>query len=77
MLKKKPLKVDNDEFRYLESLSKKELDNTLKKCVLIDPGRHDLLFCMHEGSSIEEKKLFCFTRNQKSVETKAKRFNKL
>ncbi|PHZ12824.1 uncharacterized protein RHIMIDRAFT_283552 [Rhizopus microsporus ATCC 52813] len=76
-VERKPLKADNDEFRYLESLSKKELDNTLKKCVLIDPGRHDLLFCMHEDSSIEEKKLFRFTRNQKLVETKARRFNKL
>ncbi|KAJ2480178.1 hypothetical protein IWW56_002600 [Coemansia sp. RSA 2131] len=40
---------------YIDDLPQVQLQSTAGRCVLIDPGRRDLLFVMHEDSSIEEK----------------------
>ncbi|KAJ2254186.1 hypothetical protein GGH98_002406 [Coemansia sp. RSA 454] len=47
------------------------------RCVLIDPGRRDLLFAMHEDSSIEDKQLYRYTRNQQRKETRVTRFKRI
>ncbi|KAJ2423126.1 hypothetical protein IWW41_005062, partial [Coemansia sp. RSA 2522] len=47
------------------------------RCVLIDPGRRDLLFAMHEDSSIEKKRLYRYTRNQQRKETRVTRFKRI
>jgi hypothetical protein len=67
----------DDSFVYVENLSKYELLKTKDKCVLINPGRGDLLHCMHETSSPEKKSTFRYTRNQRAVETKSRRYRKL
>ncbi|KAI9471640.1 hypothetical protein BX667DRAFT_481085 [Coemansia mojavensis] len=36
------------------------------RCVLIDPNRHDLLYCMHENSTFEDPQLLRYTCNQQS-----------
>jgi hypothetical protein len=51
------LTVD-DSFVYVENLSKYELLKTRDSCVLINPGRGDLLHYMHEISSPEKKPTF-------------------
>ncbi|KAI7862470.1 hypothetical protein BDF14DRAFT_1855096 [Spinellus fusiger] len=37
---------------------KKELAASIGKCVLIDPGRRDVLYCMHEDSTVENKRTY-------------------
>ncbi|KAI8083442.1 hypothetical protein BDF21DRAFT_397698 [Thamnidium elegans] len=46
------------------------------KAALIDPGRRDLLYCIHEDSTAKKKK-YHYTRNQKSKELKSTKFRKL
>ncbi|KAJ1800167.1 hypothetical protein LPJ59_001296, partial [Coemansia sp. RSA 2399] len=41
-----------NECRYIESVEQDELSTMDNNCVLIDPGRRDLLFCMHELSTV-------------------------
>ncbi|KAI9335795.1 hypothetical protein BD770DRAFT_422731 [Pilaira anomala] len=45
--------------------------------VFIDPGRRDLIYCMHEDSTVNNKKIYRYTRNQKAKETKSTKFKKL
>jgi hypothetical protein len=72
--KSKPIKAD--EFQYVEKLGKDFLAG-VGKCVLIDPGRRDLLYCMHEKSTVENKMIYRYTSNQKAIETKSRKFRKL
>ncbi|KAI9253140.1 hypothetical protein EDC94DRAFT_642315 [Helicostylum pulchrum] len=57
--------------KYIENIPNEELLATKGKTVLIDPGRRDLLYCMHEDSS------YSYTRNQKVKELKSTKFRKL
>jgi hypothetical protein len=43
----------------------------------LDPGRRDLLFGMHENSSVDNKQLHRYTSNQKSKETRSNKYRKL
>ena len=53
---------------YIEHLSKKQLAQTKGKCVLIDPGRRDILFCMKEDSlsGKKKKKTMTYTKMQRT-----------
>ncbi|KAJ1727581.1 hypothetical protein LPJ61_004494 [Coemansia biformis] len=62
------------EFQYVTELSADELAEDLGKCVFIDPGRRDILFCAHEDSTAENPQTYQYTRNQRSKETRMKRF---
>ncbi|KAJ2130645.1 hypothetical protein IW136_005506, partial [Coemansia sp. RSA 678] len=63
--------------QYIDELTQVQLQSTAGRCVLIDPGRRDLLFAMHEDSSIEDKQLYRYTRNQQRKETRVTRFKKI
>ncbi|KAI7861771.1 hypothetical protein BDF14DRAFT_1737813, partial [Spinellus fusiger] len=56
---------------------KEELASSIGKCVLIDPGHHDILYCMHEDSTVENKRTHRYTSNQSAIETKSREFSKL
>ncbi|KAJ2171883.1 hypothetical protein EV180_007462, partial [Coemansia sp. RSA 518] len=62
---------------YIDELSQATLQSMAGRCVLIDPGRRDLLFAMHEDSSIEDKQLYRYTRNQQRKETRVTRFKRI
>ncbi|KAI9265788.1 hypothetical protein EDC94DRAFT_634206 [Helicostylum pulchrum] len=68
---------DKDSFIYIEDLKKEDLLADVGKCVLDDPGRRDLLYCMHENSTSQTKMVYRYTSNQKGVETKFRKFRKL
>ncbi|KAG2207225.1 hypothetical protein INT47_012278 [Mucor saturninus] len=53
----------DEEFKYIEQIPKDELLATTQKCVFIDSGRRDLLYCMHENSTINDRQIYRFTRN--------------
>ncbi|KAG1052393.1 hypothetical protein G6F43_005460 [Rhizopus delemar] len=59
-------KVDGSQTEHIEGLGQAELKSTEGKCVLIDPGRRDLVYCMKETSSVEEKQTLIFTKNNRS-----------
>ncbi|KAJ1770575.1 hypothetical protein IW140_003324 [Coemansia sp. RSA 1813] len=74
---KKGKSKDEFEFEYIESIDQDRLCVMEGSCVLIDPGRRDLLFCMHEYSSIGNPWLFRFTRNHKAKLTRSTKFRKI
>ncbi|KAI9362610.1 hypothetical protein BD770DRAFT_359362 [Pilaira anomala] len=69
--------VEDEELKYIEQIPNEELRSTDGKCVFIDPGRRDLIYCMHEDSTVNNKKIYRYTRNQKAKETKSTKFKKL
>ncbi|KAJ2125949.1 hypothetical protein IW147_000421 [Coemansia sp. RSA 720] len=63
--------------QYIDDLPQAQLQSTAGRCILVDPGRRDLLFMMHEDSSIEEKKVYRYTRNQQRKETRLTKFKRI
>ncbi|KAK9761510.1 hypothetical protein K7432_018652 [Basidiobolus ranarum] len=72
----KSLASEEEEFKYVEKLGREELLAGVGKCVIIDPGRRDLLYCIHEESTTENKMVYRYI-NQKVIETKCRKFRKL
>ncbi|KAG1389318.1 hypothetical protein G6F60_013392 [Rhizopus arrhizus] len=58
--------MDGNQIEHIEGLGQADLKSTEGKCVLIDPGRRDLMYCMKETSTAEEKQTFIFTKNNRS-----------
>ncbi|GAA5794846.1 hypothetical protein HPULCUR_000194 [Helicostylum pulchrum] len=44
-------KVDDDQTKYIEELTQPLLKSSEGKCVLIDPGRRDIMYCMGEAKA--------------------------
>ncbi|KAJ2470224.1 hypothetical protein IWW56_006576, partial [Coemansia sp. RSA 2131] len=63
--------------QYIDNLPQATLQSTAGRYILIDPGRRDLLFMMHEDSSIEEKHVYRYTRNQQRKETRLTKFKQI
>ncbi|KAJ2532360.1 hypothetical protein GGH20_001158 [Coemansia sp. RSA 1937] len=62
---------------YIDELSQEQLQGTVGRCVLVDPGRRDLLFAMHEDSTIQDKQVYRYTKCQQHVETKQTKYRKI
>ncbi|GAA5801467.1 hypothetical protein HPULCUR_006913 [Helicostylum pulchrum] len=60
--------VTKDEYKIenIQDLTQETLNRTTDNCILIDPGRRDLMYCMHETSTVKEKKTFIFTKNNRT-----------
>ncbi|KAG0984422.1 hypothetical protein G6F29_004786 [Rhizopus arrhizus] len=69
--------IEADEFQYIKKLGKEALLAGIGKCILIDPSSRDLLYCMYEKSTIQNKMICRYTSNQKAIETKSRKFRKL
>jgi hypothetical protein len=63
-----------EEFEYIEGLGKEKLKKIEGRCVLIDPGRRDILYCMDESSTVSDKRIFRFTKNQRSKKSRRLRY---
>lgn len=61
---------EEEELKYIENLSREELIATQGECVLIDPNRRDLLYCMKETSTVEKKQTFRFTSNCRNKQSR-------
>ncbi|KAG1457056.1 hypothetical protein G6F55_006147 [Rhizopus delemar] len=59
-------KVNGNQTEHIEGLGQADLKSTEGKCILIDPGRRDLMYCMKEISTVEEKQTLIFTKNNRS-----------
>ncbi len=75
--KKKEQAKDDNSVKYIESLIKEELLADVGKYVLVDLGRRDMLYCMHEDSTAENKMKYRYTRNQRNIQTKSRKFARL
>lgn len=62
------------EFSYVTDIDLAELMRDEGNTVLIDPGRGDLLYCMHEHSTPTSKQLYRYTADQRRRELKIKQF---
>ncbi|KAJ2556781.1 hypothetical protein EV175_001770, partial [Coemansia sp. RSA 1933] len=63
--KKKSTAKKPPEFRYVHELSEEEHQEIRGKCVFVDPGRRDLLYCMHESSTLDSKCVYRYTSNMR------------
>ncbi|KAG1141528.1 hypothetical protein G6F37_007603 [Rhizopus arrhizus] len=59
-------KVDGNQTKHIERKRQADLKSTEGKCVLIDSRRRDLMYCMEETSTVEEKQVLIFTKNNGS-----------
>jgi hypothetical protein len=48
-------------YPYITTVRAEEHQETAGRCVTIDPGRSDLLFCVHDNSTPQEPHTFCYT----------------
>ncbi|KAJ2720233.1 hypothetical protein H4S00_003280, partial [Coemansia sp. D1744] len=62
---------------YISDLSQAQLQSTVGCCVLVDPGRQDLLFMMHEKSTVQEKCVYRHTCSQQRKETRVTKYQKI
>ena len=64
--KKKPEPRHDDDTRYIGALTSIELAKTSGKCVLVDPGQRDVLYCMKETSTAKQKEILAFRKTNRS-----------
>ncbi|KAJ2501790.1 hypothetical protein GGH96_001659 [Coemansia sp. RSA 1972] len=62
---------------YIDELSQEYLQSTVGRCVLVDPGRRDLLFAMREDSTIQKKQIYRYTKCQQRRETCVTKYRKI
>ncbi|KAJ2655688.1 hypothetical protein IW148_005955 [Coemansia sp. RSA 1199] len=62
---------------YISDLSQAQLQSTAGRCVLVDPGRRDLLYMLHEKSMVDDKNVYRYTRCQQRKETRVKKYRKI
>ncbi|KAJ2501618.1 hypothetical protein GGH96_001822 [Coemansia sp. RSA 1972] len=62
---------------YIDELSQEYLQSTVGRCVLVDPGRRDLLFAMHEDSTVQNKQIYRYTKCQQRRETCVTKYHKI
>ncbi|KAJ2618622.1 hypothetical protein GGI26_006469, partial [Coemansia sp. RSA 1358] len=67
----------SDDCHFINEVSKSGLAAASGKCVLIDPGRHDLLFCMHKSDMLENLQAHRYIQNQKAGETRSTHFRSI
>ncbi|OZJ06846.1 hypothetical protein BZG36_00040 [Bifiguratus adelaidae] len=58
---------------YVTTLGHRQHQQILGRCVTVDPGRRDLIYCVHETSTAQTPRKFRFTRN---CEEKMRKTNK-
>ncbi|GAA5817186.1 hypothetical protein MFLAVUS_010728 [Mucor flavus] len=59
---KNTTQITVDQTKYIEGISQSDLRKTEGNCVLIDPGRRDLMYCLKETSKTDDKKTLTYTK---------------
>ncbi|KAJ2076611.1 hypothetical protein H4R24_005599, partial [Coemansia sp. RSA 988] len=63
------------EFPYIHEIDAADLRKMDGRCVLIDPGRGDLLYCMKETSTTADRCIYRYTRENKRKELRTGHYN--
>lgn len=66
-----------DQEPNITDLSETELRTTIGQCVLIDPNHRDLMYCMHENSTVEEPLVMRYTKNTQAKQRKERKYRKI
>ncbi|CAO3688310.1 unnamed protein product [Umbelopsis ramanniana] len=74
--KRKP-KQEAPEFQNVDDLPHGQLLKTKGKCVAVDPGRRDLLFCVSEDSTKKEPVTLRYTIAEQHFQTKSRKYKKI
>ncbi|KAI9595725.1 hypothetical protein BDF19DRAFT_337339, partial [Syncephalis fuscata] len=61
---------------YINDIDKNNLKSTANKCLLLDTGRRDLMYCVHESSTIQEPITYRYTSNQRHFDTEDKKYRR-
>ncbi|GAA5807736.1 hypothetical protein MFLAVUS_001111 [Mucor flavus] len=59
---KNTTQITVDQTEYIEGISQSDLRKTEGNCVLIDPGRRDLMYCLKETSKTDDKQTLTYTK---------------
>ncbi|KAI7902720.1 uncharacterized protein BX663DRAFT_536548 [Cokeromyces recurvatus] len=65
-LKKEDGRRSDNDAQYIKTLTQAELASMNGRCVLIDLGRRDILYCMKETSVVKHEEVLVFTKNDRS-----------
>ncbi|KAL0080489.1 hypothetical protein F4703DRAFT_1868955 [Phycomyces blakesleeanus] len=66
--------INPENIPYIHDLSPEQHEIICGRCVLIDPGRRGLLYCMHEESTVKAPRCYRYTSNQKNIRLKRTKF---
>ncbi|KAG2193488.1 hypothetical protein INT47_005013 [Mucor saturninus] len=61
----------------IQYISQEIAQETVGRCVTIDPGRRDLLFCVHENSTANNPNKFRFTKQYQDKFEKIKKYRRI
>ncbi|KAJ2703737.1 hypothetical protein H4R19_005300, partial [Coemansia spiralis] len=75
--RKRDKKQNKNDVQRIDQIPKMALRATRGRCVLIDPGRRDLFYAMHENSTARDPWLYRYTSSQKNKEQRTRRFGKI
>jgi hypothetical protein len=53
------------------------IEDNVRNCIVIDPGRRDILYCMHKASSEQEPLLNRFTSNDLSNNSSRRQYRRI
>ncbi|KAI8058110.1 hypothetical protein BDF22DRAFT_616097 [Syncephalis plumigaleata] len=70
-------KSAKDPFPYISKLKADDHKAIDGKCVAVDPGRRNLLFCVHENSTVEEKRKYRYTKLHQDKMRRTKKYRKI
>ncbi|KAI7883370.1 uncharacterized protein EV154DRAFT_545503 [Mucor mucedo] len=71
------IKEADEKFKYISDLSTQEHKAVNGRCVAIDPGRRDLLFCVDEKSTVETPIKFRYTKQDQDKTRKSKKYRNI
>ncbi|KAL0078391.1 hypothetical protein J3Q64DRAFT_1702541 [Phycomyces blakesleeanus] len=63
--------IGTEHTHYIHDFTPEQHESIRGRCVLIDPGRRDLLYCIHEESTVETPRCYRYTSNQENVRLKS------
>ncbi|KAI8055709.1 hypothetical protein BDF22DRAFT_617894 [Syncephalis plumigaleata] len=70
-------KAAKESMRYITELSEEERKAIKDKCVAVDPGRRDLLFCVHEKSTVKKPIKYRYTKSCQNKTQKRKEYRQI
>ncbi|KAI8052312.1 hypothetical protein BDF22DRAFT_620716 [Syncephalis plumigaleata] len=66
-----------ERIRYITELDDEEHEEIKGKCVAVDPGRRDLLFCVHEKSTPDEPRKYRYTKQCQDKMRRMKKYRRI
>ncbi|KAI8048543.1 hypothetical protein BDF22DRAFT_779126 [Syncephalis plumigaleata] len=70
-------KSAKEPFPYISKLKADDHKAIDGKCVAVDPGRRNLLFCVHENSTVEEKRKYQYTKLHQDKMRRTKEYRRI